>query len=95
MPVTQTRRRRAYVIDKNPPKIAQEQENTKSMAKMTNKMSDGKENNVDESFKWSDSDVQLLLESIRDFKATQATKNLDWAKSRLRYEKIAVNMQAG
>ena len=57
----QTRRSRAYVIDKNPPKSAQEQETTKSMATITNKMSDGKENNADESFKWSDSDVQLLL----------------------------------
>ena len=94
MPLTRTRRRRAYAINKNPPNSAQEQENMKSFATMTNKMSDGKENNPDESFKWSDSDVQLLLETIHDFKASQVTRTLDWAKNSLRYEKSAVNMQA-
>ena len=38
---------------------------TISMATMTNKMSDGKENNADESFKWSHGDVQLLLETFQ------------------------------
>ena len=37
-------------------------------------MTKDKENDPDANFKWSDGDIQLLLETIRDYKASQATK---------------------
>ncbi len=39
-------------------------------------MTKDKENDPDANSKRSDSDIQLLLGTIRDYKASQATKNL-------------------
>ena len=37
-----------------------------------------KENDPEANFKWSDGDIQLLLETIRDYKSSQAKSTFLW-----------------
>ena len=46
-----------------------------------------------ESFKWTDDEIQLLLEVVKDYQSIQAQSNLDWMKIRSRYEQIAAKMR--
>ena len=62
-------------------------------AAKTSKKTSEKENYPDANFHWSDGDVQLLLDIIRNYKAYQATTNMNWAKNRARYEKIDRRIQ--
>ena len=46
-----------------------------------------------ESFKWTDDEIQLLLEVVKDYQSIQTQKKLDWMKIRSRYEQIAAKMR--
>ena len=57
------------------------------------KLKSNKENNADLSFKWSGDDIQVLLEVVRDFRASQEMGNLDWTKNRAKYDHITIKME--
>ena len=46
-----------------------------------------------ESFKWTDDEIQLLLEVVKDYQSIQTQKNLDLMKIRSRYDQIAAKMR--
>ena len=46
-----------------------------------------------EYFKWTDDEMQLLLEVLKDCQSILAQSNLDWIKIRSRHEQIAAKMK--
>jgi len=40
---------------------------------------------------WTDDEIQLLLETVRDFKSEQAYESIDWESIKTKYEKITEN----
>ena len=40
---------------------------------------------------WTDDEIQLLLETVRDFKSEKAYKSIDWESIKTKYEKITEN----
>ena len=49
--------------------------------------------NYVESFKWTDDEMQLLLEVVKDCQSILAQRNLYWIEIRSRYEQIAAKMR--
>ena len=67
---------------------------TVSCRKMAaSKLKINEENDADLSFKWSDDDIQILLEVVRDYKVSQEMRNLDWTKNRAKYDHITIKMK--
>ena len=64
----------------------------KTKAKPKRKESQTLQSDV-ESFKWTDDEIQLLLEVVKDYQSIQSQKNLDWMKIRSRYDQIAAKMR--
>ena len=69
-----------------------EQGQGKTKAKLKRKESQNLKSDV-ESFKWTDDEIQLLLEVVKDYQSIQSQKNLDWMKIRSRYDQIAAKMR--
>ena len=51
------------------------------------------EDGDEQQFKWTDDEIQLLLEVVRNYKATQTQQKLDWVKIRSRYEQVAAQFK--
>ena len=64
-----------------------EQGQGKTKAKLKRKESQNLKSDV-ESFKWTDDEIQLLLEIVKDYQSIQSQKNLDWMKIRSRYDQM-------
>ena len=47
------------------------------------------EDGDEQQFKWTDDEIQLLLEVVKNYKATQTQQKLNWVKIQRRYEQIA------
>ena len=77
------------------------QRNRRRLAKKTaagpSKASGTNDSNVEDGdeqqFKWTDDEIQLLLEVVRNYKAIQTQQKLDWVKIRSRYEQIAAQFK--
>ena len=53
----------------------------------------GVEDGDEQQFKWTDDEIQLLLEVVGNYKATQTQQKLDWVKIWSRYEEIAAQFK--
>lgn len=51
--------------------------------------SDDKENTT--TLVWTDDEIQILLETVRDFKSEKAYESIDWESIKTKYEKITEN----
>ena len=40
---------------------------------------------------WTDDEIQLLLETVREFKAEKAYESIDWESIKTKYDKITEN----